>query len=403
MHKFKQNDIFKNTVIARPQYKFTLYSGSLYINEEVDRGIYNIDSIRIGDLNLTPTSSLTVTSNLDSGYSLNPQGTIVSGSSISSFTLNREFVYNVGITYDTDYTSTNTVFKFLSLKNSINFRRTRAPSFDFDLYFNSGGLPELTRDKTTEGSDASKISPKQSLNLLTFDNMFYGNQITPGSMTLSFYKNGTLIAQAKDTTKNGELIEQTNTTIGVGSVVGFTLYEEGAIVLTGTGSLAAGVQEPYIQPTASAGTPVLDDPKWIHFGSYKKIASAGNPITGSSYVLDFKGTKPKETLTLLAYAPKNQLNWSNNPTFITQTGTNSKQQYIDITGSNQYVENENVAIKNIVSSSFSNYSASFDSVTYIRSIGVYDDDKNLIAVAKVANPVKKTVEQDYTFKLKLDL
>jgi len=34
---------------------------------------------------------------------------------------------------------------------------------------------------------------------------------------------------------------------------------------------------------------------------------------------------------------------------------------------------------------------------------VYDEDRNLIAVAKVANPVKKTVEQDYTFKLKLDL
>ena len=67
------------------------------------------------------------------------------------------------------------------------------------------------------------------------------------------------------------------------------------------------------------------------------------------------------------------------------------------------MENENVYVKNIVSSSFSTYSASFDAVTYIRSIGVYDEDRNLIAIAKVANPVKKTVEQDYTFKLKLDL
>ena len=37
------------------------------------------------------------------------------------------------------------------------------------------------------------------------------------------------------------------------------------------------------------------------------------------------------------------------------------------------------------------------------STGIFDKDKNLIAVAKVANPVKKTIEQDYTFKLKLDL
>ena len=61
------------------------------------------------------------------------------------------------------------------------------------------------------------------------------------------------------------------------------------------------------------------------------------------------------------------------------------------------------SFKNIVSSSFARYSSSFDATTYIRTIGIYDEDKNLIAVAKTANPVKKTAEQDYTFKLKLDL
>jgi len=402
MYKFKENDVFQNTTIARPKYKFTLYSGSLLINDQIDNGIYETGSIRIGDLNLTPTSDLIVTTNLSSGFSKFINANIVTGSAVSSFTLNREFVYKSGTTYDTDYTSTDTIFKFLSLKNSIDFRRDRAPSFDFDLYFNNGGLPQSKKAQTTEGSNASKASPKQSLNLITYDNIFYGNQITPGSITASFYKDGEVIAQATDTHKNGELLEQINTTQGTGSVVGFVLYEEGAIVFTGTGSLSTD-QEPYIQPTASAGTPVSDDAKWIHFGSYQKIASAGNAITGSAYELEFKGTQPKENLTMFAYAPKNELNWSNNPTFLIQTGSNSKNQYIDVTGSNIYMENENVYVKNIVSSSFSTYSASFDAVTYIRSIGVYDEDRNLIAVAKVANPVKKTTEQDYTFKLKLDL
>ena len=402
MYKLKENDIFQNTTIARPKYKFVLYSGSLFINDQIDNGVYETGSIRIGDLNLTPTSDLTVTTNLPSGFSKFVNANVVTGSAISSFTLNREFVYKTGTTYDTDYTSTDTIFKFLSLKNSIDLRRDRAASFDFDLYFNNGGLPEAKKDETTEGTNASKASPKQSLNLLTYDNIFYGNQISPGSITASFYKDGEVIAQATDANKNGELIEQLNSTQGTGSVVGFVLYEEGAIVFTGTGSLSTD-QEPYIQPTASAGTAVDDDAKWIHFGSYQKIASAGSPITGSAYELEFKGTQPKETLTMFAYAPKNELNWSNNPTYLIQTGSNSKDQYIDVTGSNIYIENEDVYVKNIVSSSFSTYSASFDAVTYIRSIGVYDEDRNLIAVAKVANPVKKTTEQDYTFKLKLDL
>ena len=42
-------------------------------------------------------------------------------------------------------------------------------------------------------------------------------------------------------------------------------------------------------------------------------------------------------------------------------------------------------------------------MTYISSIGVYDKDRNLIAVAKLANPVRKLESEDFTFKLKLDI
>ena len=339
MYEFKENDIFQNTTIARPKYKFILYNGDLYINDQVDRGIYTTSSIRIGDLNLTPTSDLTVTTNLPSGFSKYINKNIVTGSSVSSFTLNREFVYKVGTTYDTDYTAATTVFKFISLKNSIDFRKNRANLFDFDFYFENSGLPELKKDQTTQGTDDSKSRPKKSLNLITYDNIFYGNQISPGSITASFYKGGEIIAQAIDVNKNGELIEQINTSQGVGEVVGFVLYEEGVVVFTGSTSLSTE-QEPYIQPLEASGTPVLDDSKWIHFGSYQKVASSGNAITGSSYELVFKGTQPKENLTMFAYAPKNELNWSNNPTYVVQSGDNSKDQYIDITGSNTYTDRD---------------------------------------------------------------
>ena len=412
MYKFKENDILHNTLTTRPKYTFSFYSGSLYINNNVDAGVYETGSVRIGDLNLTPTSDLTITTDLVTGYvkqKKDSAGTVtnlsaqqVTGSAVSSFTITREFIRESGGTYDTDYTSTDTIFKFLSLKNSINNKRTSAKVFDFDLYFNNGGLPAKDKDQTTEGTADSKASPKQSLNLLTFPNIFYGDFVTPGSVTASFYKGGELIAKAADSEKDGRLIEQSNTSIGVGTVAGFILYEEGAIVFTNTGSLDTN-EEPYIQPTSSAGSAVSDDARWIHFASYLKVASSGNPITGSAYNLEFQGSHPKDVLTMFAYAPKNELNWSNNPTYLVQSGDNSKDTYLAITGSNSYVENENVQIKNTVSSSFSTYSASFDPVTYIRSIGVYDEDRNLIAIAKVANPVKKTTEQDYTFKLKLDL
>ena len=60
-------------------------------------------------------------------------------------------------------------------------------------------------------------------------------------------------------------------------------------------------------------------------------------------------------------------------------------------------------IKNIVSSSYPDPTGSFEKTTYISKIGIYDEDKNLIGIAKVATPVKKTVERDFTFKIKLDI
>ena len=35
-------------------------------------------------------------------------------------------------------------------------------------------------------------------------------------------------------------------------------------------------------------------------------------------------------------------------------------------------------------------------------VQIYDNDKNLIGIAKLATPVKKTEDRDFTFKLKLD-
>ena len=64
---------------------------------------------------------------------------------------------------------------------------------------------------------------------------------------------------------------------------------------------------------------------------------------------------------------------------------------------------ETVSIKNIVSGAYSPQSASFAKETYISKIGIYDEDRNLIAIAKMATPVKKTEDRDFTFKLKLDI
>jgi hypothetical protein len=112
----------------------------------------------------------------------------------------------------------------------------------------------------------------------------------------------------------------------------------------------------------------------------------------------FEGVNKIPTLTLFAHADKGEMNNSNNPTFI-QKG----QAITPYTSSYLYKQNDNLQIKNIASSSYTNYSASFSKITYISKVGIYDENKNLIGIATVANPVKKEENQNFTFKLKMDI
>ena len=43
---------------------------------------------------------------------------------------------------------------------------------------------------------------------------------------------------------------------------------------------------------------------------------------------------------------------------------------------------------------FQEKSGKFEKIVYISKIGVYDDQKNLIAVAKLARPVKKSEDRE---------
>ena len=225
------------------------------------------------------------------------------------------------------------------------------------------------------------------------------------------------MARAQDINKNGELIE----TVGPrsGSTVGVVLYNEGILLLTASYQLHS-LEDGYLSPR-SGSTPEgsalqsswVTQSSWAHFGAYESyITSSTDPQSSSyapassSYTLEFQGTTKTPVLTVLAHAPRNELNWSNNPTFIEKTsltGDSYEDCFVASTGAFSYVEKPNVKIKNTISSSYNDFTESYKPQTFISKIGIYDEDNELIAVAKLARPVRKTNDRDYTFKLKLDL
>ena len=283
----------------------------------------------------------------------------------------------------------------------------------------------------------------QDITILEIPQLFYGSKIKKGTIELDYYYTGSLVGKLVDNTQNGELIQVSGTiTANNGKVAGVVLYNHGMILLTGSWDLVTGVNN-IILSSSQAGSSLTSSyniHKWNHWGAampvssnnrfyertlfesdnqYVKTAITYNStsstivndqqyinttvlsqslLDSASYSLSFLGTHRVPTMTMFANAPKGELNWSNNPTFLEYSATTFKP----LTGS--YFFNEQTkTIKNIVSSSIDNYSASFEKVTYINQVNLYDDMGNLIGIAKTSKPIKKTEDTDFTFKLKLDM
>ena len=212
-----------------------------------------------------------------------------------------------------------------------------------------------------------------------------------------------MIGELSDHRRNGELIQVGPTgSEGTGTVAGVVLYNEGFIMLTGSWQLAENNNINF-----GGGA---DQNMWIRFGAGANDDSktageiadaesaAGESAASASFDLSFNGTTYIPTITMFAHAPKGMLNSSTNPTYIQQG-----QTLTPFTSSVRYKEKDELKIKNTISSSYPDPSGSFAKQTYITKVGIYDKDRNLIAVTSVANPVKKREDLEYTFKMKLDI
>jgi hypothetical protein len=247
--------------------------------------------------------------------------------------------------------------------------------------FNS--TPARLRDLVT-GSAGDNI------NFITIPSMYYGSTIKKGSVELNYYITGSKIATCADTNHNGTLIGTTGSTSG--SVVGLVLYDEGIIMLTSSTKIEEGNHA--IQYDGSSTT---ISGSWLYYGTTLNDGTgSSNTLASASYDLNFKGTNYVNSLTMFAHAKKGHLNHSNNPTY-----RDLSVVKINTTGSGLTFVEGTTALANVVSASY--VSASFEKTTYISKVHIYDEDGNLIAITSMAKPIKKTLTDEFTFKMKLDL
>jgi len=381
--KFDDDDLLVNRVKTYPAVNFFFYTGSVYYNNENNNA--SNSNTPNGHINLYELNVNRPANQLIHPF-VTKQGSGVSFKTVttSSYT----FDFEVGDEITSSYPMTASVSvdrlgttmagtkkKYLhALRSTLNYYNKLSPHY---AYSSSLGNKET-----------------QSINLISVPSIFFGSSIKKGSVVLKYYITGTLVGEASDINRNGELIHTSGTegSVSTGSVVGVVLYNEGFIMLTSSAGLTSGHTEIY-DPLQDDDSTITSAASWYNFAA---TASHGG-APSSSWSLDFKGVNYVDTLTMFAHAKRNKLNYSNNPTFLEA----EKQSYS--AGLLSYAEDPETAIKNIVSSSHKNHSASFKPVTYISKVAIYDEDKNLIAIASLAKPVKKMENRSYTFKLKLDM
>jgi len=387
LKRINPKEIFINQIEFNPKVQFYTYNGVTYLNNRNQiSGAFttNVGNVPVGHVNLF---ELNVDRNSTATGLIYPfvtkNSSLMSFKTISTTTFNSDFSYGDIITgsyplsasISRNYYQTGESRSYVNaLRNTLNYYQYLSSHY---VYSSSLG------NKAT-----------QPLNLISIPSIFYGDSIKKGSIDLSFYISGTLIGQLQDSKKNGELIQVgPSGSTGSGSVAGVVLYNEGFIVLTGSWALESGISRNYINDISNQVTS-----SWLYFGAgiQNEPYTAGN-LPSSSFNILFEGTNKTPVMSMLVHAERGEFNNSTNPTFI-----DSSENKNLVTSSISYIEDKYVQPANVVSSSYNDPESYLQKTTFITRINLYDEQRNLIGVAKVSKPVKKTQDRDLTFKLKID-
>ncbi len=392
--KFSPKDILYNQVRLYPKTEFLIYSGTTFYNQRAPVSGTQVDDVphvpngyvNLYELNVDRPSSAMIYPFIAKA------GSLTSFSTVSTTKFNNDFAYGDEISgsypMSASMTRQHYAANFTDLESGGKNYRKRIEALRNTINFYSNTNRHYVVSSSATGRDLTK----SELNLIDIPSIFFGSSIDKGTIDLKFYVTGTLIGRAQDLYKNGEIIvtEPSGTMSGT---VGIALYNEGFIILTSSNTITSDFKDDYL------GTGITQFPTWNYFAS---TGSATTPIHSSSYTVEFSGSTTSPVITMFAHAPRGMLNYSNNPTYIEYSSSGSAGTALTMTSS-FYIEPKNRYISNTISSSFANVEEHFEKQTFISKIGIYDKDKNLIAVAKMATPIRKKETDEYTFKLKLDI
>jgi hypothetical protein len=174
-------------------------------------------------------------------------------------------------------------------------------------------------------------------------------------------------------TGSGELDPASTHTASIGGTTywyaGLLFYQAGVMVLT------ASVFGSLLDNAAIGGVPLefnsaLEDIDAVLTGS--SISGSANDFRNRIQNIQFNNTTELNSTVYFCRVNHNEFNYSSNPTYVS--------------GSKLVVKNQ----------------ATDEPVSYITTIGLYNDNNELMAVSKLSEPLKKTPSNEFTIRCRLD-
>lgn len=218
-------------------------------------------------------------------------------------------------------------------------------SFEQQVYGSITNLYDYYSFTNTDYTASFTGSYTPRYRIITIPEIYYDREILSGTFTASDLDSA---GDARVLYDNGEGGIYSGTLTG--TLVGNIFYSEGLVVLKGGG--------------------LNDYANSNEFG----VASPTNHY----WRVDFKGTHKIPVNIFKCRAPAGDLNATSNPTFYTvPTGS-----------SDDFANKRKIALS--------------ESFTYVTAIGIFNDDFEMVALCKLAQPVRKNKDDAVLFRCKID-
>jgi hypothetical protein len=229
------------------------------------------------------------------------------------------------------------------------------------------------QDFDTDGNISGGGTKMTECIFMPFSRLLVKDEIKKGSVQLTFLTGG-----AWGSPSDEKILYDANAQIDykVNSPAG-----EYGLLYTNSGGTGDPVGHVYYQ----AGIAVLTKSVFENFGSpaqtgytvdqtivSSSITSSANALRHRVKNLQFNNTTELNSTIYFCRASANEFNYSSNPTYLSES---------------------KIVVKN-----------NFDDtpVSYVTTIGLYNDQNNLVAVAKLSEPLKKDPTTDLTLRVRLD-